>query len=533
MLGGMRNPFRRSVLPPRIIRSGGAQAQSRARPKRGEIAAICGGGAVRSLLFAAGLMSLSACSKRMGHNVEDLTTITSGPLSGQVAILDGYEVFLTPSRRTGAKPVKAFDLYGTSISGGPRGIAYIPEQSAFVFTNPRKPKYLLRSDLQGRELPPLELRYPEGFVHYHSEGLAYVPADAPKYAGRIIMVSVQLEPEFKCRLFVVNTQGVVEDEIVLEGNLHNEWIATVAYDARAGLWVSQGDNKIHHFDLNGKKLGEAVEIGDAQSLEGIAGLADGTLFVGDLFDGRLRRLDQKLQRDQEDDREYTIGDGVSFPLALGWRSDIHRLAVKHLTPNGFRVVDTTPELNEVREEFILEKDSTYQSSMTWIDEEGVYAILRVSSGELWMVDPQGNKVSSLDLSAHSPIQAIDYIPSTKQFVLLRGAVGSKQELHLVTREGTAVGEFDLSELAGIDSAVSMASYHWGSAPAFVVGQTPEAGTQFVAFNLNGDRLWQMDYREELDIVYPANLSSVDGNFVQAFAVSDPGSSKISLFPLPQ
>lgn len=468
----------------------------------------------------------------MGHNVEDLTTITSGPLAGNVAILDGYGVYVTPARRSGTEPVKAFDLYGTSISGGPRGIAFVPDQSAFVFTNPRKPDYLLRSDVQGNELTPLKLRYPEGFIHYHSEGLTYLPAHAPRYGGKLILVSVQLEPEFKCRLFVVSTKGVVEDEIVLEGNLHNEWIATVAYDARAGLWVSQGDNKIHHFDLSGKKLGEPVEIGDAQSLEGIAGLADGTLFVGDLFDGKLRRLNKKLERDEKDDREYTVGNGVSFPLALGWRSDINRLGVQHLAPTGFRVIDTTPELNEVREEFVLEKDSTYQASMTWIDEEGLYAILRVSSGELWMVDPQGNKVSTLDLSAHAPIQAIDYIPARRQFAVLSGAVGSKQEIHLVTRDGTAVGEFDLNELSGIHSAVSMTTYTWNASPAFVVGQTPEEGTEFVAFDLNGDRLWRMDYRDELDIVYPANMSAVDGKFVQAFAVSDPGSSKISLFSLP-
>lgn len=464
----------------------------------------------------------------MGHNVEDMTSIPSGPLAGHIAALDGYDVYITPATGPARTPKKAFDLYGTSVTGGARGIAYIPEQEAFVFTNPRLPEYLLRTDAQGKELARLEITYPDDYVHYHSEGLTYLPKDAPKFGGKLLMVGVQLEPEFTVRLFVLNLQGLVEDEIIFPDEIRQGWIASVAYDHKGGLWLSQGDNKIHHYSLDGTKLEEPVEVQDAQSLEGIASFND-ALFVGDLFDGKLRNLDCQRKRHPEHDRVYEIGQGLSFPLGLTWRSDLKQIAVQHLAPNGFRFVGTSVELDKVTAQFTLEKDDTYESSMTWIDNEGVYAVLRKSSGEVWFVDAQGEIQSTLDLSAHMPIIAIDYIPSRNQFAILSSISDAEQELRLLERDGSEVGEFSLGVLSGIDSAVSMASYPFKDNLVFTVAQTPEDGNQMVAFDLDGKIHWSKDYRKDLGIVYPSNLTGIDMEFYPSLAVSDAGSSKITVF----
>lgn len=479
-----------------------------------------------------GALGASACSSRMGHNVEDLTVIESGPLAGQLAALDGYDVYLSPTQGSPKAPKKAFDLHKTSISGGPRGIAYVPELASFIFTNPRKPEYLLRTDAKGKELSPLKVQYPSDYKHYHSEGLTYLPHCAPKHGGKILMVGVQLEPEFKCRLFVLNLEGIVEDEIQLEGDLHQGWIASVAYDQQGGLWVSQGDNKLHHFDLDGKKLQEPVEVADAHSLEGVATTKDGSLFVGDLFDGQLRHLDKNLKRNFEHDRVYAFGHGASFPLALAWRPDLKRIAVQHLSPKGFRFVHTPVDLKSVEERFILEKDATYESSMTWIDSEGRYAVVRKASGEVWFVNDDGAKTDMLDLSEHMPIVALDYIPSQQQFALLSGATDDEQELRLLSRDGTTMGEFDLMALSGIKSAVSMATYTSKGKPVFVIAQTPEQGNALSAFDLDGTVHWTLDYRKELGVIYPANTTVIDADVLPSFAVSDPGSSKISVFTPP-
>lgn len=473
-------------------------------------------------------IALSGCSQRMGHNVEDLTSVPSGPLAGHVAALDGYDVYITPTTGSPRPPTKAFDLFDTSITGGARGIAYLPEQEAFVFTNPRVPGYLLRTDSRGNELDPLKLTYPEDYVHYHSEGLAYLPKHAPKFGGKLLMVGVQIEPEFAVRLFVVNMQGVVEDEINFGDDIRQGWIASVAYDLQGGLWLSQGDNKIHHVDLEGNKIEDPVEIKDAQSLEGIASFESG-MFVGDLFDGKLRHLDAKRQRHPEQDRNYEIGKGVSFPLALAWRNDLKQIAVQHLVPNGFRFVSTPVNLDEATKQFTLEKDATYESSMTWIDSEGVYAVLRKSSGEVWFVDTAGKTQATLDLSAHMPIEALDYVPRQNQFVILTSSSDDQQELRLLSRDGQAVGEFNLKELSGISSGVSMTSYAFGDKVYFAVAQTPEQGNQIVAFDLDGTQHWNMNYRKKLGIVYPSNLTAIDMELQPSLAVSDAGSSKIAVF----
>lgn len=476
-----------------------------------------------------GWVALTGCSQRMGHNVEDLTSVSNGRFAGHIAAVDGYDVYVTPMSGPARAPKKAFDLTQTSITGGARGIAYIPEQRAFVFTNPRKPEYLLRTNAQGQELAPLSITYPEGFVHYHSEGLAYIPKRAPRFGGKLLMVAVQVEPEFAARLFVLSLQGEVEDEIELEGDVGQGWIASVAYDERGGFWLSQGDNKIHHFDFNGQKLEAPVEVSDAHSLEGIASTRRGGLFVGDLFDGTFRYLDRQRRRQTARDRSYDIGQGLTFPLGLAWRSDLKQLSVQHLSPTGFRFAGTPVELNAASEYFELEKDATYESSMTWIEKEGRYAVLRKSSGELWLVGPDGEIQDKLDLSEHMPIVAVDYLPSRGQFILLAGSKELGQELRLVTREGSAVGEFDLQALSGIDHAVSMASYEFQDQIGVVVAQTPEEGSAMVAFDLDGRRRWSLNYRETLGIVYPSNMTAIDMDIVPSFAVSDAGSSKIAVF----
>lgn len=481
-----------------------------------------------SSLALGSVVAMSGCSKRMGHNVEDLTSVPNGPYAGHIAAIDGYDVYVTPASGSARTPKKAFDLYRTSVTGGARGIAYIPEQEAFVFTNPRVPGYLLRTNSWGKELDPLTVTYPEDYNHYHSEGLTYLPESAPKFGGKILMVGVQLDPEFEVRLFVLNLEGVVEDEIEFPDEIRQGWIASVAYDQKGGLWLSQGDNKIHHYDLDGKKLEEPVEVPDAQSLEGIASF-NGALFVGDLFDGKLRHLDDQRQRHPEHDRVYEVGQGVTFPLALAWRNDLKEIAVQHLAPNGFRFIGTPINLDEVHEQFVLEKDATYESSMTWLDDEGVYAVLRKSSGEVWFVDPKGENKSTLDLSEHMPIVAIDYIPSRKQFALLTSTGDGQQELRLLSRDGSSIGEFSLKELSGLDTGVSMASYAFRDNIVFAVAQTPEEGNEIVAFDLDGLKHWSTNYRKELGIVYPSNLTAVDVEIHPSLAVSDAGSSKISVF----
>ena len=64
--------------------------------------------------------------KRLGNNSEAITAVHSGPLSGNIAIMDGTDVLVLPSEdeQEDTQGQKLFSVLGLGVLSGPRGIAY-------------------------------------------------------------------------------------------------------------------------------------------------------------------------------------------------------------------------------------------------------------------------------------------------------------------------------------------------------------------------------------------------------------------------
>src|SRR4051812_30358254 len=157
------------------------------------------------LLLAATALSLSApeasaqtvlSRARLGNNVEDVTYVTKGALANHVVTLDGYEVYGLPASGNGNAPFKKlFDLRSLPINIGPRGLAYVESEGLFVLQEPSQPDKLFFVDHKGKLQSTRTIQYLGGFVPVQLEGLAYVPADSPSFADRILMVAWDENPD--------------------------------------------------------------------------------------------------------------------------------------------------------------------------------------------------------------------------------------------------------------------------------------------------------------------------------------------------
>ncbi|TPV92885.1 MAG: hypothetical protein B7733_23285 [Myxococcales bacterium FL481] len=478
---------------------------------------------------AAALILSVGCARRLGHNVEDIEYISSGALNGHVVVLDGYDVYsAAPGDPPSSQSLeRQFDLRGTGVTWGPRGVAHISDEDVFVFNNPREIDELLLTDAQGNPRPAIEITY-LGDTPYHTEGLAYVPEGEPRFGGKLLLAAIWFGEAMTTRILVIDRDGVVSDEIALEPPYDENWIGAVEYLPGGELLISQGGDALHRFDLDGNLLAGPTLVEGPGSIEGVAVTEAGYVVAAGYYGGKLPVLGPALEPVDEATLHHDLGEGVSFPLGLTYRPDQDAFVMQHVSLDGFGFVAVEKELGAVQPQFVLDSDVTNLSSLAWIPGDKLFAVLRVGAGELWMVDAAGTVVEKLDLSLYGPLREIDYIPSWDQFVLVSAAEDEQTALHFLDRAGRSVGRMDLGG-GEIESILSLAVAETPFGPTFVVADAPEFSTTMAAFDSRGDRLWSRDYREAFNVMHPDSLTAFREGMFTGLAAADSGSSEIVLF----
>ncbi|HKG14037.1 MAG TPA: hypothetical protein VKB12_11875, partial [Pyrinomonadaceae bacterium] len=203
-------------------------------------AAVRGAFALLTAFAALSVLSPEASAQtvisraRIGNNVEDITFVTKGALSNHVVTLDGYEVYGLPASGGGNAPFrKLFDLRQLPINIAPRGLAYVESEGLFVLQEPTQPDKLFFVDHKGDLQSTRTIQYLGGFEPLQLEGLAYVPADSPSFADRILMVAWDENPDCDdgtgTRIEVINRSGQVEAEIFPDAPVRCRELGGVAY----------------------------------------------------------------------------------------------------------------------------------------------------------------------------------------------------------------------------------------------------------------------------------------------------------------
>jgi hypothetical protein len=197
-----------------------------------------------------------------------------------------------------------------------------------VAWEPTHTSTLFLLDAKGR--PLLETRsvkYLDGFVPAHVEGLAYVPS-MDRIVGSVFDAS------FIGHLVVMRRDGQVESEIFPQPPLDEEFISGVGFRPGNGtrpdeLLVGTAGFALSTlftmgFDGNTR---DAVDLSPEQDFEGVAQLPSGDVVAVPYNPGSLRFLDPDLNPTPARDLSYTIGIGKNLPFTLAWDPDLDRLLV--------------------------------------------------------------------------------------------------------------------------------------------------------------------------------------------------------------
>src|ERR1700755_3277027 len=85
---------------------------------------------------------------RLGNSTEDISYLGNG----QMAVLDGYDLFLVPFAQTTdprVKTRKLFDVKQLAVTGAPRGVAYLAAEGLYAFNDLRRRSTILLAGARG------------------------------------------------------------------------------------------------------------------------------------------------------------------------------------------------------------------------------------------------------------------------------------------------------------------------------------------------------------------------------------------------
>ena len=279
---------------------------------------------------------------RIGNYTEGATYVPTGPHSGHIAMLDGYEVWGFQSKGKGPAK-KLFDTFDIAPLINFRGIAYMTPESRFIFTDTARPDRLIVSDSHGKSAGERIIEFPAGdpFRPNRFEGIVYIPQNADVYPDHLIAVSI-CQPaqaiacvggyDYELRLLVMTRSGVVVNEITPNFNdMPEEWwnnageIWGIGFQEPDKLLLSAA-NLTWKMDFGGNLVGSVASTSVGDSYEGIVGLPDGNIAATNAY-GKLLLFDSNMNRLPKLDRDYTIGLGISNPTGLAWNTDTKQLLI--------------------------------------------------------------------------------------------------------------------------------------------------------------------------------------------------------------
>lgn len=471
----------------------------------------------------------------LGNNTEDITFIGSGPLAGQIAIMDGYEV--RGIRTKGGTAHNLFDVLRLGVDIGPRGITYVDSSGLFALVDGVQQTKLFMADDHGQPKGQRTIQYLNGYFPDFLEGLGYVPKNAKSFPDHILLSAVIFSPQAS-RIEVLRKDGQVEAEIIPADPLGSSYITGVSYLAPNRILVSD-ITAIWVIDFAGKILAGPVTVEGTGDIEGIAQLSNGDIVAADYCAGKIFFFDKHLHRLHGKDRSYKIGVGVSIPVGVAWNPDTKQHLVAHSPFSSVQATDIVsipPTLDSATEVVDLASYGLNgRERLTYLpDEHLIAAANRNSPQAIILFDNSGNLVDQIDVSAFGSPNAIAYIPTTKEFAVefLQNPV----QLTILDRNGNFVQSIDLSSL-GISGVGGLTFFdptdHSGGKFLMIVSDATNIYQQFVVItDFNGNLLQKFDVRKNFGLLGASDVSRItNGSQKGDFSMVDSGNSEIVIFRL--
>ena len=493
-------------------------------------------------------MSRIIARKRLGNTTEDIAAVSGGPLAQNFAVMDGYDVLAVPaSSKVPGFTQKLFDVLALDVQAAPRGIAYLPSEGILIVNDITQPTKLFPVDLTGQPRKPRTVEYLNGFVPDQVEGIATLAAT--RTGEQLLMSAVSFLPELQSRLVVLtldarNTYRVT-NEIFPPDPVGTDFISGVStrltqFPRQPAQFLVSVGNLIQAIGTDGSLIGDPVELPEAISIEGLD-RASTTTYAADVFAGKLFAFDQNLGRSKPD-LDYRIGPGLSSPFGLAWDAGTSQHLVLSFTrglPENMQISRVPRTLDSATPLVDLTANNFRRGRrMTFLDAENLVAVAHQTTPKaILLFNKLGALEETIDVSAVGSPVAVAYIPTTNQFAVRVNEAGKAAMLFILSRTGQLVRTLDLSG-TGIRSIVALAFFNPGhpSGGQFFIVDGPPAGGEILnlAFvtDFNGQPLMKVDYRGELGVLTPVDVSTITtGPDAGSLAIIDRSSNELVVFAL--
>lgn len=511
---------------------------------------------------------------RIGNLENGSVYVSTGPLAGNIAVLDAYDVFAFPLCKPhkpakGACDVfdfheqhkqakKVFDLKALAIAGPPSGIAYIPGQQLFVFCEVGSPTLFL-SDSYGQPQGTITITRPDGWLPNHIDGIVYIPVGSPNWPDHFVVAS-NASSTGEVRYELVNRSTGNVNYIIFP-----QWDLTQFPNFQGGLdfyfdrqtLLGGYGNQLIEFGFDGIPVRTAT-FPDMGYPEGVTLLPGNAVVVVGYQFGWLKFFDANLNPTPALDRSFLFPPELHDFQAVACCSHTNQYLVRlHYDPvTGFYepgVWTLNPLTHTATKLFSFPPDSASftslsYASMVYLPDEQLLAILyRQNSSEgvpahpdIHLYDRSGNLVETIHVWTETYPHgrsfvpgALTYLPKTRQFLTRHNLddpaapnVTLTPYVVLVNRDnGTVAGTIDLTA-AGMAAGSGSITYFNDGAEKLLFRPSP---TRYVVTNLAGTLLLEFNPRTVLGLVQPMAITFNDK--ANAFATLDGG--EFILFELPK
>ena len=440
---------------------------------------------------------------RVGNATEGSTYVSTGPLKGSIAVVDGLDVFTFPANDPRAPGTKAFDLWDLALADVPRGIAYIPKEKRFVYTQDGSPNVLFFSDSKGHARGTLTFQYLNGYAPTRAiEGVTYIPPDANSLYPDHFVIAANNSNPFDRRLEVVGRDGTSDLQITLSNSNTSPPGPPVNRLMCAGIqYVAARDTILCGLTSDGNYLVEYTFAGTAIPytdnthpiyangyLEGVTLLPGGHIALAGVEIGKLTFLNPDLTRAPELDRNFSFPPKLIEAISLAWNSDTNQYLIYMWYPPGNPNTSVMePGVWAFNRSFrtysklisIDPAELTQYQQMVYLSDEHKLAVLYrdlataqhpVPHPDILLYDSSGTLLEVLHLDSVLPYNSRSFIPvpltyipgatpGTGQFLLKKKNPDGTPTPYawLISRFGEHVGTLDLTN-AGMPNGFGGVTY---------------------------------------------------------------------------
>ncbi|HEY0321153.1 MAG TPA: hypothetical protein VGC66_09385 [Pyrinomonadaceae bacterium] len=495
------------------------------------------------------LMTSTACAQtvlsrtRIGGYSEDITYVNSGALKDQLVFLDGYELYAVPdAKKKSTDPVvRIADLRGIGIGVFPNGLTYVESEGLITINDSSQPAKEFLVDAQGQLRGTRTIKYLNGYVPGHLEGMTYIPTSSPSFPNHIIQATWDSIAGGPSRLEVIRLDGQVVAEIMPNwpAAYQLEAIGDVAFLEPNRLLVTFYDESVWTIDFNGNVITGPQYFPGTIGFEGIVQMKDGRI-VGVGYPQNFLFFDSNLNRLPDSDRHDIFGLNLNGPQGVAWNTDTNEHLIVHdvsgLGASG--IISAVPtSLNSATQ--IANPGAlgfTVPRKATYLPSEHLIAVVHANAPRAILLfktdgtlDSQIN-LTSLGLGAPT---SIAFIPSTNQFAVRFNRPVDPAEarrLRILSRTGTLDRTIDMT-CTGTQSISGVAFFNPShpSGGQFIFIAT---SNRIVVTDFNGNLVREFNAFVKLGLLTPNDLSAITtGTQAGAFAITDGSAGELVVFTL--